>query len=57
MARTNDAVSAKHLLPAINSGMQGLKDVLSTVAQDALQGLIEAEVTAQLGAPSSFSFV
>jgi putative transposase len=49
MARTNDALSVEDLLAA-SGGMQGLKDVLSTVVQDALQELIEAEVTARLGA-------
>ncbi len=36
MARTNDALSVEGLLTA-SGGMQGLKDVLSTVVQDALQ--------------------
>ena len=49
MARSNDALSVEDLLAA-GGGMQGLKDVLSTVVQDALQELIEAEVTARLGA-------
>lgn len=49
MARSNDALSIEDLLAA-GGGMQGLKDVLSTVVQDALQELIEAEVTARLGA-------
>jgi putative transposase len=49
MARTNDALSVEDVL-ATGGGMQGLKDVLSTVVQDALQELIEAEVTARLGA-------
>jgi putative transposase len=49
MARTNDALSVEDVLAA-GGGMQGLKDVLSTVVQDALQELIEAEVTARLGA-------
>lgn len=49
MARTNDALSVEDVLAA-SGGMQGLKDVLSTVVQDALQDLIEAEVTARLGA-------
>ena len=49
MARSNDALSVKDVLAA-SGGMQGLKDVLSTVVQDALQDLIEAEVTARLGA-------
>ena len=49
MARTNDALSVEDVL-ATSRGMQGLKDVLSTVVQDGLQELIEAEVTARLGA-------
>ena len=49
MAQTNDALSVEDVL-APSGGMQGLKDVLSTVVQDALQELIEAEVTARLGA-------
>jgi putative transposase len=49
MARTNDALSVEDVLAA-GGGMQGLKDVLSSVVQDALQDLIEAEVTARLGA-------
>lgn len=49
MARTNDALSVEDVLAA-GGGMQGLKDVLSTVVQDALQELIEAELTARLGA-------
>lgn len=49
MARSNDALSVEDLLAA-GGGMQGLKDVLSTVVQDALQELIEAELTARLGA-------
>jgi hypothetical protein len=36
MARTNDALSVEDLL-ATSGGMQGLKDVLSTVVQDALR--------------------
>jgi hypothetical protein len=36
MARTNDALSVEDLLAA-SGGMQGLKDVLSTVVQDALR--------------------
>ena len=36
MARTNDALSVEDVLAA-GGGMQGLKDVLSTVVQDALQ--------------------
>lgn len=49
MARTNIALSVEDVLAA-GGGMQGLKDVLSTVVQDALQELIEAELTARLGA-------
>ena len=49
MARTNHPLSVEDLLTA-GGGMQGLKDVLSSVVQDALQELIEAEVTARLGA-------
>jgi putative transposase len=49
MAQTNDALSVEDVLAA-GGGMLGLKDVLSTVVQDALQELIEAEVTARLGA-------
>ena len=49
MARSNDALSVEDLLAA-GGGMQGLKDVLSTVVQDAPQEVIEAEVTARLGA-------
>ena len=49
MARSNDALSGEDLLAA-GGGMQGLKDVLSTVVQDAPQEVIEAEVTARLGA-------
>ena len=45
----NDALSVEDVLAA-SGGMQGLKDVLSTVVQDALQELIEAGVTARLGA-------
>ena len=44
IARTNDALSVEDVL-ATSGGMQGLKDLLSTVVQDALQELIEAEVT------------
>ena len=47
MARTNDALSVEDLLAA-GGGMPGLKDVLSTVVQDALQELTEAEVTARM---------
>ena len=36
MARTNDALSVEDVLAA-SGGMQGLKDVLSTVVQDALR--------------------
>jgi len=36
MARTNDAPSVEDVL-ATSGGMQGLKDVLSTVVQDALR--------------------
>ncbi len=36
MARTNDALSVENVL-ATTGGMQGLKDVLSTVVQDALR--------------------
>ena len=49
MARSNDALSVENRLAA-GGGMQGLKGALSTVVQDALQYLIEAEVTARLGA-------
>jgi putative transposase len=49
MARANDAQSVEDVLAA-SGGMQGLTDVLPTVVQDALQELIEAEVTARLGA-------
>jgi transposase-like protein len=49
MAQTNAALSVEDVLAA-GGGMQGLKDVLSSVVQDALQELIEAEVTARLGA-------
>ena len=49
MSRTNDALSVEDVLHA-SDGKQGSKDVLSTVDQDALQELIEAEVTARLGA-------
>ena len=49
MTRTNDALSVEDVLAA-SGGMQWLKDVLPTVVQDALQDLIEAEVTARLGA-------
>ena len=49
MAQTNDALSVEDVLAA-GGGMQGLKDVLSTVVQDALQEMTEAEVTARLGA-------
>ncbi len=50
MALTNDdALSVEDVLAA-SGGMQGLKDVLSTVVQEALQELVEAEVTARLGA-------
>ena len=36
MARTNGALSVEDVLAA-SGGMQGLKDALSTVVQDALQ--------------------
>ncbi len=36
MARTDDALSVEDVLAA-SGGMQGLKDVLSTVVQDSLQ--------------------
>jgi hypothetical protein len=36
MAQTNDALSVEDVLAA-GGGMQGLKDVLSSVVQDALQ--------------------
>ena len=49
MARSNDALSVENRLAA-GGGMQGLKGALSTVVQDALQELIEAEVAARLGA-------
>ncbi len=49
MARTNDALSVEDVLAA-SGGMQELKDALSTVVQDALQELLEAEVPARLGA-------
>jgi len=49
MARASHALSVEDVLAA-SGGMQGLRDVLSTVVQDALQELIEAEVTARLGA-------
>ena len=48
-AQTNDALSIDDLL-AVGGGMQGLKDVLSAVVKVTLQELIEAEVTAGLGA-------
>ncbi len=48
MARSNVAGSVEDLLAA-SGGMQGLKDVLSTLVQDALQELIEAELTARPG--------
>jgi hypothetical protein len=47
MARTSDALSVEDVLSA-SVGMQGLKAVLSTVVQDALQELIEAEVSSRL---------
>jgi transposase-like protein len=49
MAQTNDALSVGEVL-AESGGMQGLKNVLSSFVQDALQELIEANVTARLGA-------
>jgi hypothetical protein len=49
LARTNDALAVEDVLAA-SGGMQGLKDVLSTVVQDTLQELIDAEVTARLDA-------
>jgi putative transposase len=49
MARTNDALPADDQLAA-SGGMRGLRDVLSTVVQDALQEFIEVEVAARLGA-------
>jgi putative transposase len=48
ISRTNDALSVEDLLAA-SGGMQGFKDVLSIVVQDALQELREAEVTVRLG--------
>ena len=49
MAWSNGALSVEDVLAA-SGGMQALTDVLSTLLQDALQDLIEAEVTARLGA-------
>jgi len=40
MARTNDALSVEDAL-STSGGMQGLKDAFSTVAQDAMQALID----------------
>lgn len=42
MAQTNDVVSVEEVL-APGGGIRRLKDVLSWVAQDALQDLIETE--------------
>ena len=48
MARTIDALFVEDVLAA-GGGMKGLKDVLSSIVQDALQDLIEAELTARFG--------
>ena len=47
--RANDALTVEDVLAA-SGGMQGLKDVLPTVVQDALQELMDAEVTPRLEA-------
>ena len=48
MSRTNDALPVEDMLIA-SGGVQGLTDELSTLVQDALQELLEAEITARLG--------
>ncbi len=50
MAGTNDARSAEDVLAA-SDWVQGLKDALSTVVQDALQDLLEVKLTAYVVFP------